>query len=102
MKRPKLEECFQKPEVVKFLDVARSASFARKLSLWSFLDAPRSNLPRLKLQLERLCKKTPSDNLDKKVLPEVISELNKQIMSLNDSIAAAEFNYKVKKLWSVN
>lgn len=94
-KRPKLEECFQRREVAQFLEAAQSAQFSRRLSLWSFLDAPRSNLPRLKMQLERLCKKTPETNVDKGLLPDVISELDRQIRSLNDSIAEAEYTAKV-------
>jgi len=95
-KRPKLEECFEKGKVASFLEAARSAQFSRKLSLWSFLDAPRSNLPRLKMQLERLCKKTPETNEDKMLLPDVIAELDRQIRSLNDSIAEAEYTSKVR------
>ena len=53
-------------------------------------------MPRLKMQLERLCKKTPEDNPDRQLLPDVIAELDRQIRSLNDSIAEAEYSSKVK------
>ena len=51
LKRKKLEDCFNEEKVQAFLTTAESAKFARKLTIWSFLDAPRSNLPRLKLQV---------------------------------------------------
>ena len=51
LKRKKLEDCFNEEKVQSFLTTAESAKFARKLTIWSFLDAPRSNLPRLKLQV---------------------------------------------------
>ena len=52
LKRKKLEDCFNEDKVQAFLTTAESAKFARKLTIWSFLDAPRSNLPRLKLQVK--------------------------------------------------
>ena len=51
LKRKRLEDCFKEEKVQAFLATAEQAKFARKLTIWSFLDAPRSNLPRLKLQV---------------------------------------------------
>jgi len=98
LKRKRLEDCFKEEKVQAFLATAEQAKFARKLTIWSFLDAPRSNLPRLKLQLERLLKHTPEGNEDLIILPEVISKLDEQIKKLNDSIAAAEFQSIVSTL----
>ena len=53
LKRKRLEDCFKEEKVQAFLATAEQAKFARKLTIWSFLDAPRSNLPRLKLQVLR-------------------------------------------------
>ena len=53
LKRKRLEDCFKEEKVQAFLETAEQAKFARKLTIWSFLDAPRSNLPRLKLQVLR-------------------------------------------------